>query len=737
MSYRKAFRITGSRTATPTLEMLSGAVLSIPSGSTLSIAGTVDFSGGFSIDELVLTDVGRISTSSTAGASLALDASTATHAEGMELRWHVSDWSDVVTWTDAKGMYLRMENREATSSGSVYGAEIYGATNNVNTKNIWGSLVYAYVKGVSAKTITGVYALQPEISFDAGSATNTITDACVVRAKVTGGVMSDYTALDGFRLTLGDMDGGSRTYGNGLLFEDDSDMSGTCSLTTGININIGCTTAISVAGAYTTGISMSGDGTTAINITSGFSGTTGLLFAGTATDGISITGACGDGVSISGTNTASALHISGDQVIGILYDVDASATHGIQMSVDTSMTLGTGIEISGAGTVTTGMVISATTCTTGISITAGSLTDGIKISATTPADGIDISSACSAYAIRISGTPASGIYVNGATNTGIIMGGAATTGLLISGATTEAIDITGNATTAINVDTGSFGTGMILGGTLTTGISIGACNTGIDFTGTLASSGIDFTGVTVTQAANRDNSYITIGHYGSSRVPIEIATLTYTFAPIQMHFDIAGTGGSGGSFRPIWCWTKIDTADQANTSVYGFMHYLEVQKTCTDLYGAFHQIVFNAASGTQSVRQVDTIHGAIEIGSGTTVNMDESASHGMCGVLGSLTGAGATTGSDRAYAVSGIVSPTCTYATAAMNAWVDGTAGAVHYDYIAPTATVTNGWLNLLDNTGATGTTTSSAVNNVGTKGWIRVMVNGATRYIALGDGVS
>jgi len=250
---------------------------------------------------------------------------------------------------------------------------------------------------------------------------------------------------------------------------------------------------------------------------------------------------------------------------------------------------------------------------------------------------------------------------------------------------------------------------------------------------------IDFTGVVTSLDDGRDSNYIRFGKYngGSTRAPIAIAALNQTFAPIQMHFDIQGTSGSGGSFRPFWIWTKINTADQTNTSVYGIMHYLEVQKNCTDLYAAFHQIVFNAASGTQTARQVNTIHGALNIAASTTVNMDQSASHGMCGVLGSLTGAGATSSGDRAYALSGIVDPTCTYATAAINAWVDGTAQAVHYDYIAPGATVTNGWLDLLDNAGSTAVTTSSAVDNVGTKGWIKIVVNGVTRYIALGDGVS
>lgn len=148
-----------------------------------------------------------------------------------------------------------METNEANASGSIYGAQMWGVTNNVNLQYLWGGFAYAYIKGTSAKALTGVYAFQPEISFDAGSGTNTITDAAIVRAKLTGGVMSDYTVLDGYRLTLGDMDGQSRTYGNGILLEDDSAMAGTSTLTTGLNITIGCTTGISLAYTGTTATS--------------------------------------------------------------------------------------------------------------------------------------------------------------------------------------------------------------------------------------------------------------------------------------------------------------------------------------------------------------------------------------------------------------------------------------------------------------------------------------------------
>lgn len=199
----------------------------------------------------------RIATTTVAGSSMTIDATTWQYGEGLELKYNVADWADTYTLTEATAGLFRMETNEA-STNSIYGTQSWGVTNNVNIGSLWGGLAYAYVKGASAKTITNVYAFQPEISFDAGSGTNTITDACVVRAKVTGGVMSDYTVLDGFRLTLGDMDGGSRTYGNGIILEDDSAMSGTSALTTGLNITIATTTGISISGATTTAIATSG-----------------------------------------------------------------------------------------------------------------------------------------------------------------------------------------------------------------------------------------------------------------------------------------------------------------------------------------------------------------------------------------------------------------------------------------------------------------------------------------------
>ena len=165
----------------------------------------------------------------------------------------------------------------------------------------------------------------------------------------------------------------------------------------------------------------------------------GLAITDTPTDGILISGACTDAIHISGTNTATGLHISGDQVICIDVDVDESATSGIHMTTASGKTTGTGLLLDGTGTFTAGITISATVCTTGITLSAGSMADAILISGTTPVDGIEISSACSANAINISGHSAAAIRIDPGNVLGIIQGAeafsAAGSGIVIDGVT--------------------------------------------------------------------------------------------------------------------------------------------------------------------------------------------------------------------------------------------------------------------------------------------------------------
>jgi len=143
-----------------------------------------------------------------------------------------------------------------------------------------------------------------------------------------------------------------------------------------------------------TGLVLDLDGTTGIQITSAFTGTTMISLEGTASaDGILVSGVCADGIHISGNNTVAGLHISADQAVGILLDVDAAWTDGIKMSVDDGITVTTGINIDRSGT--TGI------CTTAISIDTDGTT-GITLAAGfTGVTGISILGTCSTAALQI------------------------------------------------------------------------------------------------------------------------------------------------------------------------------------------------------------------------------------------------------------------------------------------------------------------------------------------------
>ena len=232
----------------------------------MTINGDLTF-GDASVDTFVLK--GRMSTMTPAGSSIQIDASTDTYSEGLELRYNMADWADgSTTFTNCKGLYLRTETNEANGSGSVYGQEVYGVSNNVTLGGVWGLLSYAYIKGATAKTIGTAYGVQSELSWDAGAAATTIsTEVAPLLAKITGGACADYTKIHGAIIRAGDMDGASRTYGNGILIEDDAGMAGTITWTKGISLTAPCTTGISITGNATDAIKIAtGTITNALNV---------------------------------------------------------------------------------------------------------------------------------------------------------------------------------------------------------------------------------------------------------------------------------------------------------------------------------------------------------------------------------------------------------------------------------------------------------------------------------------
>lgn len=227
---------------------MSGA---LTTGLTLSGAMTtgLDLSGamttGLSITGDVVTGISQVNTV-TAGSYGIYSYNTVTGFAG----------------SDYYGAYIRaMSDTNAATAKSLYGAMIYGCANAVThtTGSLWGLFSYAYVKGDATATIKNIYGAQIEFSMDASRSKNltVTTEAAMALLKCTTGKMADYTKLHGMIIRLGDMDGGDRTYGNGILIEDDSDMSGTCGLTTGINLSVNCATGFNLTGTYSKGINLS------------------------------------------------------------------------------------------------------------------------------------------------------------------------------------------------------------------------------------------------------------------------------------------------------------------------------------------------------------------------------------------------------------------------------------------------------------------------------------------------
>jgi hypothetical protein len=233
---------------------LSGAVV---------LSGASQTMGASMADTLILN--GRVSTSSVAGAALAVGASY-TRGEAVELRWTVSSYAG--TGDQFQGMYLRTQSDIDNASGVLRGMECMSCANASGILSLAGGFFEAYVKGDTTDTVGSAYGVHGEVSFDASRA-NTITvttEMAAVYAKILSGKVDAYTKIHGFIGNFGDMDGGSRTFGDGLQLRDSSGESGTCVLTNGINIAIGTTNGVLVAGACTNGIKITGAQTSAILI---------------------------------------------------------------------------------------------------------------------------------------------------------------------------------------------------------------------------------------------------------------------------------------------------------------------------------------------------------------------------------------------------------------------------------------------------------------------------------------
>jgi len=262
---------------------------------------------------IVLYGSGRIVTGSKNGADLKIDATYETPGEGWELRWAIVDWADVNSITQFQGLYLRVENQEAGTGKTLRGAEITARDNNVGIGVIHGLHVNTYIKGATdAITIGQLDGIQAQIEFASNVGTRTVTNTSAALHAIvyTAGTITNVTTkVNGIVLIVGDQDGQSTTIANGLLMEDSAGTSGTCALTTGININIGCATGISIAGACSTAGLAIGGTMTAAGISISGTAVDGIKISGVCTEAIEISSASGTGISISGICTSHAIMV--------------------------------------------------------------------------------------------------------------------------------------------------------------------------------------------------------------------------------------------------------------------------------------------------------------------------------------------------------------------------------------------------------------------------------------------
>lgn len=250
--------------------------------------GAQTFAGSVTLGDAITDAViikSPIKSNAAGGTNLTLDD---TYAPGgfdafVEMRANVTDWTNIglrdSNETALMGMF-RMESTADDATAHLVGLEGWGVANGVGVASVEGLRGWAYPKGDTTDTVGTAYGVRGEFSMDAGRA-NTLTittEAAGVLARITSGKVDAYTNIHGFVGRFGDMDGGSRTYGAGLLLLDGVE-AGTSVLTHGVHVNMAATTGITLAGAMTTGVAITG------NVT------TGLLISGTQTSAIRINGA--------------------------------------------------------------------------------------------------------------------------------------------------------------------------------------------------------------------------------------------------------------------------------------------------------------------------------------------------------------------------------------------------------------------------------------------------------------
>ena len=498
----------------------------------------------------------------------------------------------------------------------------------MTTGSLWGTLTYAYVKGVDAVVINNMYAVQGELSWDAsrtGDCTITTAAACF-RAKITGGRVADYTKIHGYELTIGEMDGDSQAFGSGIVMQDDSGMSGTSTLTTGLNLLIGCATGISITGTCSTA---------------------GILLGTTN--------------KLSFHDAGMYMYASADGHLEIVSDDTLRLTapgHGsIQFGGEPDWATGsTGHLIDGSGwdwcTATVAYVTSGTldtacaaayhsmcvkqaTHTTASSFFGtwtelGLIADCVLTGAANVAAVWGQTEGAGALTSPDSGDFVTGAYFNVKT-AGLLTltDGSSVNGVRVKG---EVHSITGTGIFAAFecvATTTDWAYGLKISNA-TTGVDIGTCTTGINITGTVT-TGIDFTSTTITPDANRTNSAIAIGdRLGAKTITMSAATLHLD--PIQINLNIAGTNPTDG--------TTINGIYQKITHTAAHMAGLRLK--CSD----WNIIVENNIKDVYCMQgEVDFTTDAVTVGGeaavlGLVMNCASATTGNIRGIVLSMQGAG-------------------------------------------------------------------------------------------------
>ena len=369
-------------------------------------------------------------------------------------------------------------------------------------------------------------------------------DAAGVDLKVFGDTTGYYLLWDASAnklISLGAIDIGVNDAGHDVIFYGDTsgslmqwDASDDRLEFVGAGIDIGaCTTGIAFVGDMTTGISMPS--------------------ALTATDAILIAGANADAIHISGANTITALHISGDQAIGILYDVDGSATDGIKFDIDTSMVLTRGIYFTGLGTATTAISIDVDGTT---ALSVGSVFSGV--------DMIVLNGTASGYGIEISGT---------CTTADIILQNGAT----INNDAAGSLTITEDSITLVAAGASK----LIFGGETDWGT--GATGTLIDGTGW------DWVSQTVGRVNGNLNSTAAAAAYHTLSVTVSQTSSNSCFGTwTELYFSNSVSLAASDNYAAVWAQMEGGTTILAPTTAGDFMAavYANVKMGATFTTGA-------------------------------------------------------------------------------------------------------------------------------------------------------